>query len=257
MNESASSPTSPPERQHATPPRVLWAILIFAMVLPTPLAWIYFVFLAKPPGDKPSFLALGAYAASKLVQFGFPLIWVFTVEKRRIPGIRPRWDGMALGAGFGLVVFAAALAVYHVWLRHAPVLALAREKVLARLESFHAASPERYLFLALFIACMHSLMEEYYWRWFVFGELRRLIAMPAAVALSSLGFMAHHVIILWVYFPNHFWTAAAPFALCVAAGGAVWAWIYHRAHTLYAAWLSHFLADAAILVIGYEMVFAS
>ena len=54
MKQPASSLTDPPER----PVRVLWAILIFAMVLPTPLAWIYFVFLAKPPGDKPSFLAL-------------------------------------------------------------------------------------------------------------------------------------------------------------------------------------------------------
>src|SRR5439155_4297687 len=113
--QSACPLTNSPERQHGTPPRVLWAILIFAMVLPTLLAWIYFVFLAKPPGDKPSFLALGAYAASKLVQFGFPLTWVLTVEKRRIAGIRPRWDGMALGGGFGLIVFVAALAVYHVW----------------------------------------------------------------------------------------------------------------------------------------------
>jgi membrane protease YdiL (CAAX protease family) len=259
MKDPTFSVTASVGVQRGVRPSVLWAVLIFAMVLPTPLAWIYFVFLAKPPGslDKPSFLALAAYAASKVVQFAFPLIWVVAVDKRRLAVGRPRWDGVAFGAGFGALVFAAALLVYQFWLRHTPILALAREKVLARLESFHVASPARYLVLAIFIACMHSLMEEYYWRWFVFGELKRLLAVPAAVVVSSLGFMAHHVVILWVYFPNHFWTAAMPFALCVAAGGAVWAWIYHRAGTLYAAWLSHFLADAAILVIGYEMVFVS
>ena len=251
MKQPASSLTDPPER----PVRVLWAILIFAMVLPTPLAWIYFVFLAKPPGDKPSFLALGAYAASKVVQFGFPLIWVFTVEKRRIAGIRPRWEGIAFGAGFGLVVFAAALTVYQIWLRHTPMLALAREKVLARLESFHVATPGHYLLLATFLACMHSLMEEYYWRWFVFGELRRLIALPAAVVVSSLGFMAHHVVILWVYFPNHFWTAAVPLSLCVAVGGAVWAVVYEQSGSLVGPWLSHLIVDAAIMAIGYELLF--
>src|SRR2546421_401644 len=49
-------------------------------------------------------------------------------------------------------------------------------------------------------------------------------------------------------------TAALPFSLCVAAGGAVWAWLYYRTQSLYAAWASHAVIDAAIFAIGFDMV---
>ena len=109
--------------------------------------------------------------------------------------------------------------------------------------------------MTLFLAGVHSLMEEYYWRWFVFRELKGLLAPGAAIALSSLAFMAHHVIILWIYLPGRFLTAVVPFSLCVALGGAAWAWLYERSGTLYTPWLSHLLVDVAILAVGYEMVF--
>ena len=70
---------------------------------------------------------------------------------------------------------------------------------------------------------------------------------------SSLAFMAHHVFVLAYYFPGRFWIAAVPFSLGVAFGGGLWAWLYHRFQSLYAPWVSHLLADAAIMVIGYDM----
>jgi hypothetical protein len=77
-----------------------------------------------------------------------------------------------------------------------------------------------------------------------------------ALVLSSLAFMGHHVIVLAVYLPGAFATAVVPFSLCVAVGGGVWAWLYHHTGTIYANWLGHLLVDAAILVVGYAMVFA-
>jgi membrane protease YdiL (CAAX protease family) len=99
------------------------------------------------------------------------------------------------------------------------------------------------------------LLEEYYWRWFVFGWLRRQTPLLVAQLLSSLAFMAHHVVILAVFFPGRFWTAAVPFSLCIAGGGFVWAWIYERSGSIYAPWLSHLLIDAAIMAVGYDLLF--
>ncbi len=67
--------------------------------------------------------------------------------------------------------------------------------------------------------------------------------------------MAHHVIVLGVYLPQHFFTAALPFSLCVSLGGAMWAWLYQRTGTIYSCWVSHLIIDAAILTVGYDMVF--
>ena len=71
--------------------------------------------------------------------------------------------------------------------------------------------------------------------------------------VSSLGFMAHHVILLATYFgitEPVTWV----FSLAIAVGGTFWAWLYHRTGSLLGPWLSHLLVDAAIFLIGYEIV---
>jgi CAAX protease family protein len=119
---------------------------------------------------------------------------------------------------------------------------------------FGLATPLGYLQLSFFICVLHSLFEEYYWRWFVVGTLSRYLSAAGAIALASAGFMLHHIVILGVYFPDRFWTLAIPFSICVGIGGAVWSWIYLRTGSLYAVWLSHAIIDAAVLLVGYDMV---
>ena len=77
--------------------------------------------------------------------------------------------------------------------------------------------------------------------------------MPTAIVISSLGFMAHHVLVLGHFFGfNSF--ACWFFSLCVAVGGAFWAWLYERTGSLLGPWLSHLLIDAAIFLIGFDLV---
>ena len=40
-----------------------------------------------------------------------------------------------------------------------------------------------------------------------------------AIPISSLAFAAHHVVVLHVYFPNHFWSATIPFSLAWPSAG--------------------------------------
>jgi membrane protease YdiL (CAAX protease family) len=96
-------------------------------------------------------------------------------------------------------------------------------------------------------------LEEYYWRWFVFGRLRLLVPKELAIPISSLGFAAHHVLVLALYFG---WASPLTwlFALCVAIGGAIWAWLYDVSESLAAPWLSHAMVDAAIFAIGFLMI---
>jgi membrane protease YdiL (CAAX protease family) len=104
------------------------------------------------------------------------------------------------------------------------------------------------------VVVIHSLLEEYYWRWFVFGRLRHLLPLAPAVVLSSLAFMAHHVIVLNYYFPGHFFGLVVPLSLGVAIGGGVWALLYERTGSIYSPWLSHLIVDAAIFGIGWDLL---
>jgi membrane protease YdiL (CAAX protease family) len=223
------------------------------MIFPTIAAWIYFVAMATPGGQVNPWQQ-GAYVAGKVVQFGFPVLFLALGGGPWPPPLLPRRTGLGLGLAFGLLVAAGGFGVYFGWLRNSPVLAKTPAELQTKLVQLGMDTPARYAALAAFIVVAHSLLEEYYWRWFVFGQLRRVATAISAMVLSSLAFMAHHVVVLAVYLPGRFLTAAAPFSLAIALGGAFWAWLYERAGTLYPSWLSHMLVDAAIFAIGWDLL---
>ena len=160
---------APPERLRTA----TWGALLFAMLFPSLTAWLYFVVLAdtSTTAGSTNYVALGTYAASKVLQFAFPLAWALLIERRRLSVTPPKPAGLGLGLAFGLLVMAIILVAYAGFLRSSAALAATPERVLSRIKLFHATTPLRYLLLTLFLAGVHSLMEEYYWRWFVFGEL--------------------------------------------------------------------------------------
>jgi membrane protease YdiL (CAAX protease family) len=231
--------------------------LLFAMTFPTLAAWSYFVVLATQ-GGQPNVWQQAAYMGGKILQFTFPLVFLGVVERRFFPACHANKDMifpcLRDGLAFGLLVVALMLGIYFGGLRGAAMWKQTPAQLQQKLREFNMATPTRYLVLAGFIVTMHSLLEEYYWRWFVFGQLRRLTARMPAIALSSLAFMAHHVVVLYVYLPGNFWTAALPFSLAIAIGGAVWAWLYERSGSLWPSWLSHLLIDAGIFVIGWDLL---
>jgi membrane protease YdiL (CAAX protease family) len=237
-------------------PRDRWRetlALGFALLFPLFMAWLYFVRMA---GDgtaaNPAFMV--GYAAGKVVQFGFPAVYVWLVSPRDLRPSRPTAGGLWLAAAFAVLVTAFLFAVYFGVLAHDERVLKAAPLIHAKLREFGLDSPGGFIAAALFLSAAHSLLEEYYWRWFVFGRMKHLIPVAAAAVVSSLGFMAHHVVILATYFPGQFWRLALPLSLCVAVGGLVWAWIYHRSGSIYAAWLSHALIDLAVMAVGFDML---
>jgi uncharacterized protein len=222
------------------------------MTLPTALAYLYFVVLGG--SGRPNLIQQAAYASGKSLQFAIPILF-FALAVRRMPvWRRPNRDGILLGLGFGLLVGAAIIGAYYGGLHSSPMLAQSPARIRRKLDEFGVTSPLEFLALGLFIAVVHSFLEEYYWRWFVFGRLRTLMPVGAAVVLSSLGFMAHHVIVIAAYVPDRFWSGVVPASLAVAVGGAAWAWLYHKAGSILAPWLSHALVDGALFVIGWDLM---
>jgi membrane protease YdiL (CAAX protease family) len=255
---AASSENEPPSSltTHHSPLTTLLAML-FAMTFPTLAAWSYFLALAEQGGEV-NVWQQRAYIAGKVIQFGFPLLFLVVVERRILPARSASKESvfpcLRYGLMFGLLVVALMMAVYFGGLRGSPLLEQTPERLRQKLQQVNMATPARYAVLAVFIVAAHSLLEEYYWRWFVFGRLRRLMTLTPAIALSSLAFMGHHVVVLYVYLPGKFWTAALPFSLAIAVGGAVWAWLYERSGSIWPPWLSHLLIDAGIFLIGWDLL---
>ena len=154
---------------------------------------------------------------------------------------------------FGIVVAVAGLALFHLVLRDAPFFATAAEQIRAKVAGMGINTAWKYACLGLFYTLFHSLLEEYYWRWFVFAKLKDWVSVNSAIVISALGFMAHHVLVLGKFFGFDHW-ATWVFSLAVATGGLFWAWLYQRSGSLWGPWLSHALVDAGIFLIGYHLV---
>lgn len=261
-------------------------VLLVALIYPTLLTWVYFVVL---DGRSASLQQL-VYAVGKTLQFGLPAVWVWllTKSRRRLLNVdgssdaapaadspapsaalrsdaertlvdrpfawdRPQLRGLAEGVAFGLAVALAMAGLYFWFLQDSPLLGDMRQKVLAKVRGFDIDSPARYLALGAFYSLAHSGLEEYYWRWFVFRGLKSPLGVGGAMACSSLGFMAHHVLLLASFLS---WTSPLTwvFSLSIAVGGAVWAYQYQRSGQLYGSWLGHLCVDAAIFWIGWTLI---
>lgn len=228
----------------------------FAALFPTVVTWVYFDLLQDSP------LKMIAYPLGKVLQFAFPLFWVGWVLKQRFKhGGIAQLDTqpvLRLGASllFGtLMGIGVAVAMWGIF-RFFPVEiveALAAE-VSGRVSGFSVDSVEKFIGLALFYSVVHSLMEEYYFRWFVFGQLRSLVAVVPAAIISGLAFMAHHVLVLNHFFPDEpGWTAFL--SLSIAVGGVIWAVQYEKSKSLLGPWLSHAIVDAGIFALGYRLMY--
>ncbi|MEM7577652.1 MAG: type II CAAX endopeptidase family protein, partial [Planctomycetota bacterium] len=213
-------------------------------ILGTTLSMVWF------PGEA---WAKVAFGLAKIWILLAPLLWLWKVERVRLR--IPRWSnrGMGLAHGTGVLIFAVIAGTYyglaHAWIDPAVMLEKVRQFGLDRLSL--------YLLGALYWCTINSLLEEYFWRWFVYERLRDVLPRSAAgigsaVVACGLLFTAHHVVALSVYFDART-TALA--SLGVFVGGVTWSWLYAKSGNIYAAYVSHVWADIIIFWIGWQLIF--
>ena len=87
--------------------------LLFAMLFPTLLTWVYFVWLH----GSAAWLQQGSYTLGKIIQFGFPLLIVFVLRKEPWPERCWNSKGVGIGIALGIAIFIAMLSLYYIWLK--------------------------------------------------------------------------------------------------------------------------------------------
>ena len=234
-----------------------WIAVLFAIVFPSFVTWVYFILF-----DGKSAVVGGV---CKAIQFAFPACWVFLWMKipLREAGLPktdnglPAWPtrrNVLSGVGLGIAIVAAMFAYYGFAITGSDFTNLSI-KIASRVNRLSLDNPLGYAILGGFYAVVHSFLEEYYFRWFVFGRLRELLRFAPAAIVSGLAFMAHHVIVLYVFLGPSLHTAFL--SLCIAAGGFIWAWQYERSRSLLGPWISHMIVDTGIFLVGYHMLFVA
>ncbi len=229
--------------------KAILGCVIPALFVPFIGSLVYFVLLA---GNSLSMLL---YGATKVFTIVWPVIAVYVIQKQGFPRGRIDWEkhvkSLPLGLLTGGVIGGAIVGLYF----FSPLGEYAAGhsgSLHAKLVDMGVSEKANYIWFCLFLAGIHSLIEEFYWRWFVFGQLSRVASRKVSYFASNLGFAGHHYVVLGCYFSA---MGAFVFGTGVGVGGAIWCWMYRRQKTLAGCWLSHALVDAAIFVVGYHLVF--
>lgn len=230
----------PTESEPATHRRACHAVLATAITAPACAALLYAFVLPDTSVRR------AVYFGSKVLISAIPLLWVLGVERRRWAVRRPPVKALASGVVTGVVIGGAVLTFYF----NLPAEWLNTDGLRDRVGAYGLL--DHFLLFVTFICVINSGMEEYYWRWFVFGGLAREMPWRWAAVISAAGFTLHHIVILTAYF-----SGAGLIALCNAGvflGGCIWAVQYRRSKSICASWVSHALADAAIMVVAYDLL---
>ena len=155
-----------------------------------------------------------------------------------------RREGLGLGLCLGGAIFAVVLGAYFLF-RSFIDLGTIAQGLLGK----EGISRENFLWVALYISVVNSLLEELLFRGLGYLELRRHTSEGLAMVLSAAAFAAYHVAILEGWFS---WWVYGLCMLGLFLGGLIFNALDRRGGVL-PSWLAHAGANLAINTIGLMM----
>lgn len=111
-------------------------------------------------------------------------------------------------------------------------------------------SKENFIYVALYISFINSLLEEFFFRGFIFLNLSKIITTSQAYIISSFAFSIYHVAILSNWFNPVLFIVAL---IGLFVGGLIFNWLNKKNKNIYNSWLVHMFANFAINTIGLMM----
>lgn len=110
---------------------------------------------------------------------------------------------------------------------------------------------EVFPWVALAVVAINPFLEEYFWRGFVYGffseKVSALWAKRVIFYFSGIFFAVHHVLIVRDWF--NWWQMLLSVSFLIAAG-LIFNWMYDKSRSMLASWITHTIADAALVTIG-------
>lgn len=196
-------------------------------------------------------LAIGKvlFFAAKVWLVALPLAWRLMVDREPLSWSPARHGGFGIAIASGVLISLVIFAAYALASRSG---ALDTSLMADRAARTGLNTLSVYLGGAIYWITVNSMLEEYVWRWFVFRKCEVLWGGKVGIVVAALAFTAHHVVALAGQFD---WGITLLASLGVFVGGATWNWLYLRYRSIWPGYVSHAIADVAIFIIGYRLIF--
>ena len=108
-----------------------------------------------------------------------------------------------------------------------------------------------FLFVSLYISFVNSLLEEFFFRGFLFLNLKNLSSRRFAYGFSALAFSLYHTAMMLGWFhPALFVLVLAG----LAVGGGLFNYLNEKLGSIYVSWLVHMFANFAINTVGFLLL---
>ena len=123
-------------------------------------------------------------------------------------------------------------------------------KVTVALEDNIGVNKENFLFVAIYISFVNSLLEEFFFRGFAFLSLKKITTRKFAYIFSAAAFSFYHVAIMTS------WFSPLLFVLLIVSlflAGMMFNWLNEKSGTIYSSWMVHMFANFAINTIGFSL----
>ncbi|MEZ4816244.1 MAG: CPBP family intramembrane glutamic endopeptidase [Bdellovibrionota bacterium] len=223
-------------------------VLIVLSTLPFAASLLYFL----PSEPHPLFMYL--LGATKIFLFLSPILFW---KHLKLPG---SWKNflsevncsapkrqILLGVLIGFIMSVPVLILFE-WLpldiRSEALLRISKKISLLNIK-------EHYFLYGIFLCLIHSLLEEFYWRFFIFNAWKKVKFSSKAIPhlIAGFAFTLHHFSVTINYFDLKL---GLLLGLGVWIAGIIWSFTYEKEKSLQAVWVSHILIDIAILSIGFK-----
>lgn len=109
---------------------------------------------------------------------------------------------------------------------------------------------DNFIQVAIYISFINSLLEEFFFRGFIFLNFKKLFKRELAYIASALAFAIYHVAIManWFTVPLFILSMIGLFV-----GGLIFNYLNDKNSNIYSSWLVHMAANFAINTVGFIM----
>lgn len=191
------------------------------------------------------------YALKSLIKIAvfliLPIIFSKTFPKTDLVSfMKPNKSGFGKAALLGICVYALILGGYF-----ALSGVLDFSNIVNSLSENVGVTKENFIFVSLYISFVNSLLEEFFFRGFIFKNVKNLSGKKLAYGFSAGAFSLYHTAMMIGWFSP---LVFAVVLLGLFVGGIIFNLLNEKNSSVYTSWFVHMFANFAINTVGFILM---
>ncbi|HHX61631.1 MAG TPA: CPBP family intramembrane metalloprotease [Epulopiscium sp.] len=155
------------------------------------------------------------------------------------------WKSLGYSFLLGIGIYMGILGVYFILKSFIDL-----SNIIAMLDRKAGVDKDNFIWIALYISLINSLLEEFFFRGFIFLNLKKTSVRKFAYLVSTLVFSVYHVAIMGSWFDPIIFIVAM---VGLFVGAFIFNFLNEKEENIYNSWIVHMMANLSINTVGLMM----